>query len=232
MSSTNRGSTYHDNGAYYTERAVARVIIDAILPLAVERFGPRLICAELHAGAGAFIAELLSRPEVDSVYAMDIDPHAPALIDGARYEWRVGSCLPKPVVWHRSEAKGGPLVVQEAGGWPEEWPAPHLIVGNPPFGQPCPGRKSPLPVAQAHVEAALGILAPGGFLSYLLPGSYLGSSTRRKWFNKGNAPLIVEHLDPRPTFTGGGSDSMEYAGIHWDSSRSATDYTGRWVTYA
>lgn len=85
-----------------------------------------------------------------------------------------------------------------------------LVLGNPDFA-----------IAEKVVRHCLDLLAPGGHLAFLLRASFLGSSAR--------VPLYAAHplryLQPiaqRPSFTGGGSDPMEYALFVWQQG-----HTGR-----
>lgn len=88
-----------------------------------------------------------------------------------------------------------------------EWP---LIIGNPDYA-----------IAEKVVRHCLTQLGPGGHLAFLLRAAFLGST--------GRVPLYREHplryLQPiaqRPSFTGGGSDPMEYALFVWREG-----FTGR-----
>ena len=80
---------------------------------------------------------------------------------------------------------------------------PDLILGNPDYA-----------IAERVVRHCLGLLAPGGHLAFLLRLAFLGS--------EGRAALYREHplrylmpIAQRPSFTGGGSDPMEYGLFIW-----------------
>lgn len=53
---------------------------------------------------------------------------------------------------------------------------------------------------------------------FLLPLGFLGSRHRNEWWHE-NKPRCVYVLPHKPSFTGFGSDSSDYAWIHWDMSR-------------
>ena len=83
------------------------------------------------------------------------------------------------------------------------------IVGNPPYSD-----------AQAHVEKALSLLKDNGNLVFLLRLNFLGSKKRHEWWkdHKNNPLYKVTIITPRPSFTGGGTDSCEYAVFWWVKS--------------
>lgn len=97
----------------------------------------------------------------------------------------------------------------------------NLIVGNPPFND-----------ADAHVRHALGGLAPGGVLAFLLrfgwftaekpqrdvKGVRVGDSRRDLVWGVGprcNRPVHIYIVMPRPSFTGDGQDSATYCVAVW-----------------
>lgn len=100
-------------------------------------------------------------------------------------------------------------------------PGPYdAIVGNPPYS-----------LASEHIQLARSLLAVGGCLAFVLRLNFMGS-IKRLDFWRAHPPDAVYTLVPRPSFTGGGNDSTEYAlfvfrnarrtgqiidWIHWDS---------------
>ncbi len=78
-----------------------------------------------------------------------------------------------------------------------------LVIGNPPYNQ-----------AEACVRHALEV-APR--VAFLLRLSFLGSAGRVALFRE-RPPVAVYMVSPRPSFTGGGTDSSEYAFIVWDET--------------
>jgi hypothetical protein len=109
----------------------------------------------------------------------------------------------------RSEA-GGWLTVWQADSLTCDWERPHLIVMNPPFS-----------LAQEFVEAAIVRVAMGGTVAALLRLGFLASKRRVALHRKHPADVYV--LPRRPSFTGGGTDSSEYAWLLWGPGRG-----GRW----
>lgn len=78
-----------------------------------------------------------------------------------------------------------------------------VILGNPPYRD-----------AEAHVRWALD-LAPQGVVAFLLRLSFLASMRRAKlWREHRLSRLVV--LSSRPSFTGKGTDSSDYALFVWD----------------
>lgn len=78
-----------------------------------------------------------------------------------------------------------------------------LVLGNPPFRE-----------AEEHIRHALGLMAAGDELVFLLRLNLLGSRSRVAFWE--STPLAeVVPIVPRPSFTGGGSDATEYALFRW-----------------
>ncbi len=73
-----------------------------------------------------------------------------------------------------------------------------LVVMNPPFS-----------LAQHHVELAISLLAPGGLCCALLRVAFACSKKRASFRAAHPFDLLV--LASRPSFTGAGSDSADYA---------------------
>jgi hypothetical protein len=84
-----------------------------------------------------------------------------------------------------------------------EWVArPDWIVGNPPYSN-----------AEEHVRKALETSTVG--VAFLLRQGFLSSQKRRALWEEW-PPRSVHVLSERPSFTGGGTDSSDYAWIVWD----------------
>jgi len=76
-----------------------------------------------------------------------------------------------------------------------------LIITNPPFSKA-------LEFLQKSLSEAKTVI-------YLLRLNFLGSKKRRDFWKK-NSPTHLFTLVPRPSFTGNGTDSIEYAWFIWD----------------
>lgn len=111
---------------------------------------------------------------------------------------------------HRSLAED---LLASAGGWTggppavdffdSGVPAPHdLIITNPPYR-----------LALEFVQRAIELRAQGGTVCMLLRLNFLGSQKRAPWMRE-NMPQIYI-LPKRPSFTGKGTDSCEYAWMVW-----------------
>ncbi len=81
------------------------------------------------------------------------------------------------------------------------------VIGNPPFS-----------LAADHIRIALSLLAVGGTLAFVLRLNFLGSTKRVQLLTE-HPPDAVYTLEPRPSFTGGGNDSTEYALFVWRYAR-------------
>ena len=81
--------------------------------------------------------------------------------------------------------------------------APSMIVGNPPYAG-----------AEQHVRRALAEVRPMGRVAFLLRIGFLASMARSALF-RAHPVCRVGVVVPRPSFTGGGSDSSEYAVLVW-----------------
>jgi hypothetical protein len=77
----------------------------------------------------------------------------------------------------------------------------HVIITNPPFSLALEFLQKSLLEAQTVI--------------YLLRLNFLGSQARRNFWQQ-NRPSHVLVLSKRPSFTGGGTDSTEYAWFCWD----------------
>lgn len=89
---------------------------------------------------------------------------------------------------------------------PERW---DVIITNPPFY-----------AAQEIIEKALSEVSDGGYVVMLLRLNFLGSKQRKQfWENNPAKKIYVHHR--RMSFTGGPTDSIEYAHFVWQRG-----YTG------
>lgn len=83
--------------------------------------------------------------------------------------------------------------------------APSLVIGNPPFSG-----------AEDHIRRAMEVVLPFGTVAFILRLNFLGTIKRRDLW-KEYPPTRVDVIRPRPSFTGGGTDSCEYAFFQWVS---------------
>ena len=80
-----------------------------------------------------------------------------------------------------------------------------VIITNPPFSLTC-----------EFLRKSRSMLKPNGTLIYLQRVNFLGSNKRVDFWNEFGFPEKLSVLVPRPRFTGGNSDSCEYAWFIWD----------------
>lgn len=92
------------------------------------------------------------------------------------------------------------LKVKNTG--PAIWPT---ILTNPPFS-----------LAQEFIEQARACALE---VYMLLPLGFLGTQKRAEWW-KANEPQALFVLSKRPSFTGGPTDSAEYAWFYWGARHS------------
>ena len=84
-----------------------------------------------------------------------------------------------------------------------------LVLGNPDYA-----------IAEKAVRHCMSLLAPGGHLAFLLRLAFLGGAGRVQLYR--DHPLrYLQPVAQRPSFTGGGSDPMEYGLFVW-----ARDFEG------
>lgn len=79
-----------------------------------------------------------------------------------------------------------------------------LIIGNPPFS-----------LAVEFIERSREHLNPFGIMAMLLQFNFLGGELRVDWW-KERPQQAQRTLSPRPSFDGGGNDSVDYAWQVWD----------------
>lgn len=140
------------------------------------------------------------------------EPHAGG---GAFVEavWRAGAVVhwsdidPDALAYHKLDPRvvGSAYEAHDAlSGWPWSFrDPPSLIVGNPPYN-----------AAEAHVRAALRVSTDR--VAFLLRMGFLATAKRLPLWRE-HPPAEIHQLVQRPSFTGGGTDSCEYAFIIWRS---------------
>ena len=89
-------------------------------------------------------------------------------------------------------------------------PAPtfDVIATNPPYN-----------LAQEFVEKSLTLLSSNGIAAFLLRLGFLASLKRAELFKR-RPPCQIEVLQRRPSFTGNGTDSHDYAVFYWTGNHS------------
>ena len=80
-----------------------------------------------------------------------------------------------------------------------------LIVTNPPFS-----------IAEDFLRKSIKECDDKGCVAYLLRINFLGSQKRKKLWQEIGTPNKFIVLSKRPSFTGKGTDSTEYAWFIWD----------------
>lgn len=85
---------------------------------------------------------------------------------------------------------------------------PDVIITNPPFS-----------LAMEFIVKSLEDVTKDGKVIMLLRLGFLASKTRYK-FMKENPPTDIYVLHKRPSFTGAGTDSQEYAWFVWDKAKT------------
>ena len=80
-----------------------------------------------------------------------------------------------------------------------------LVIGNPPYGRLGEHK------AEKFIEHALALLAPGGFLLFLMKLTFLQSKRRAEGLFREHPPFAVAVCKKRPPFTGpGNTDSYAF----------------------
>lgn len=219
------GSEPCARGRYYTAGELAEAVVrDLYARGAIESWshdGDPIHVLEPSAGGGAFVRALRNLREETGIpiviWAMDVDPTA------AAKEWIDPEAGDRFVV-------ADFLRLEE---WPEDWPdRVDLVVGNPPYSIRVPildgageltyhptGHKKagklrtlPVEVGTDHTLRALELCL--GLVAFVFRTDFRGSISRyaRLW----GQSVLESHdlLVPRPSFTGGGSDSTEYEAFY------------------
>lgn len=88
------------------------------------------------------------------------------------------------------------------------WPRADLVITNPPYK-----------LAMEFVERALAEVTPGGTVAMLLRLGWLASQKRAAFLRR-NTPCVYV-LSRRPSFTGSGTDSADYAWMLWGPHEAA-----------
>lgn len=83
------------------------------------------------------------------------------------------------------------------------------IISNPPYL-----------LAQEFVEKSMRLLVPHGLCVFLLRINFLGSQKRTAFWKAYPLTELIVH-SRRPSFTGGGNDSTEYAHFVWSADKSS-----------
>lgn len=189
---------------YYTNPQLAKAIVDR----AESRGLVRGTVIEPSCGTGAFLREL-DRPAVDRVIGVDIE-----ITDEAR-------------AWTKTPEKGPPQMrsLMEC-----DWlTLPLGLV----YGADCILANPPFDGAEEHVRKALRVIKPSGAVVMLLRSSLLAAGERviPGWHESHVSPLWQEHpptwidfVAPRPSFTGGGSDTAEYVVVTWQPAAIAAGW--------
>lgn len=95
-----------------------------------------------------------------------------------------------------------------------------LILGNPPYRE-----------AEAFVRAALALLAPDGYLLFLLRLGFLAGQARGAGLWRDHPPARVAVCSRRPSFTADGkTDGSEYALFLWSPGHRGA-YEGLWLDF-
>lgn len=84
-----------------------------------------------------------------------------------------------------------------------------MIIANPPFS-----------LFTRFIEQSRRLVAPDGVIAMLLNMHAYGSGERLPFWQR-NAPDAQRVLSPRPSFTGGSTDSTEYAWVIWGQRPAA-----------
>ena len=87
-----------------------------------------------------------------------------------------------------------------------------IVVSNPPFLLATEFVQLGVEIIQASHRPSVAV--------FLLRVNWLGSKKRAAWINA-HPPARITVLAPRPSFTGGGTDSCEYAWIWWTKSHAS-----------
>lgn len=190
MSSTNRGARRRDQDVYETPESVAWVAATNIVT-----WGDWELLVDAGAGDGRLVQHVVREREKAGfdrfLEVVPVDVRRPPELGGPGWWWVFADYLQ----W----VQDGHLATRIARG-------PALVISNPPFS-----------LADEFVMHTVNALAQDGkphCALFLLRLNWLGSRKRAAWL-KFNPPRMIMPLVPRPSFTGGGQDSCEYAWIGW-----------------
>lgn len=191
---------------YYTNPQLARAIVERCRQRGILRDDSRVL--EPSCGTGAFLRELGTVAEATGV-DVELTPEARS--------WESADIRSRRALYECDWLSFG-----KPDGYRPRTNAPTLILGNPPFDG-----------AEDHIRHALGCITPTGAVVMLLRSSLLGSGERviAGWHEGRTRPLWEEHqptwidyVAPRPSFTGGGSDTAEYVVVTWQPALIAAGW--------
>lgn len=229
MSSTRKGSRGKSRDLYVTPEWCIELLAERLL-----RFQPtpRLI-VDLGAGDGRIgciiqdkyrrLHQAISFREREECVSVieDDKPEVPALILVEKWLiehgwWQDKKLGPPDLILNRDWPHG--LCPHEVFGYG----GPFLFVSNPPYSQS-------LEFVEATLEFLEKVQSPGSMAIFLLPFNWFGTFKRIR-FHGANPPDRLSGLIPRPSFKGGGNDSLEYAWWWWEYKGENTVY-GRVQSY-
>lgn len=194
MTSRGRGDAPDNLGRYYTDPDVSRHIIRRCVLRGIIKPGD--VVLEPSSGGGSFLDALAEFAPKADVYAMDVDPGASSMQTTGRRTYRshLGDFL---------------------GPYPPDWPYPKTTVGNPPYSTKVEGERWQ-DAASLHARRAIEMSEHTIFeLRMGFLGKPKGVDHPRRKFHGDYPPREIWPLWPRPSHTGGGTDSAEYAAIWW-----------------
>ncbi len=201
-------------GAWYTPRSVVDLLADRALSRGALADLPGFV-VDPTCGGGAFVLAALERliglgssadDALGRVGGMDIDAGAVRATQLAVEAWGALAGAGRSAI---DVAMSRIRLGDQLTGWPDEWPAVSVVMGNPPFATPLRGRSFP-PVAQAareerrdllgpyadlaaiHLAVCVERVEPGGRVCLVLPQSILGgrdTAGLRSWIDE-VAPMV------------------------------------------
>lgn len=197
-------------GRYYTDRRLADAILWRCKQKQLLKQGQ--VVLEPSSGGGAFLDAIFRRmppqrmptleeyrhssfPGIWKLYAMDISPDAPSLKGWA------------PTLGYTISRQ------DFLDPYPTDWEKPDLIIGNPPYSIKSGSRW--VDTATLHCEKAIALAKKN--VVFLLRTNFLGCTKLRRPFWEKHPPKEVWMIDPRPSFSGGGTDSTEYSVFWWEN---------------
>lgn len=196
------------NDAYETDPRLALAIARQVRAA----FGEFDLVVEPSAGGGAFVRAARQTWRYSRIVA--IEPF------GAHARPHVVGGVATPL--HDAGADG--VLRTRWEDYVEAWEPPaeqrRLTLANPPFA-----------LGEAHIRLALERSRVGDVVAMLLRGSMLASAARVRGLWRAWPPSHVWNLAPRPSFTGGGSDSAEYVVVAWSLPCTGAGYVGGWLDW-
>jgi hypothetical protein len=196
---------------YYTEPRLARAIVDRLVREDVLDPCECVDVLEPSSGRGAFVQAVFEHCPGALVTAVDLDPGARRYAMRADEQGRLAEPLPEGapagrVQFVRADFLDLSARLTRDGDFQEPYRGEYrLILGNPPFAVPVPGRTKPKPIALQHVLAALPLLEPvspeaprGGRLAFLLRQSFGASQERWDRLFRSHRPERIWSLVQSP----------------------------------